>query len=256
MRGQKDLRLVAALALACAALALLIPVEGISLVFAIPLVLVLPGYAIAAVAFARRDLPWPQFLLLSIALSLATLILGSLLLNYLGGVRPLSWALLLVIVVIACCRGAAIRRGTAGRAPAWPRPRPRRLQLAMLLAAVAAATGAIVLSATPVPVDDALGYTQLWVLPEAGSEGREAQVGVRSQQQGPANYDLRIRIGEDEVVKRSFELAPGESRIVKLRAPPGASGTLPVIATLLLHNRPTSVYRRVKGTLVVSPEQR
>lgn len=256
MRGQKDLRLVAALALVCAVLALLIPVEGVALVFGAPLALLLPGYAIAAVAFARRDLPWPQFLLLSVALSLTTLILGSLLLNYLGGVHPLSWALLLVLVVLACCRGAAIRRGRSGRAPAWPRPRPNRLQLATLLAAVAAATGAIVLSATSVPVDDALGYTQLWILPEAGTGGREAQVGVRSQQQDPVDYDLRVRIGDDELVKRSFELAPGETRIVKLRAPPGASGTLPVVATLLLHNRPTSVYRRVKGTLVASPEPR
>ncbi len=250
MRGHGDLRLAAAAALLCALLALLIPVDGIALVFAMPLALVLPGYAITAAAFARRPLAWPQFLLLSIALSLAVLVLGSLLLNYLGGIHPLSWAVLLVLVVLAAGRAAALRRGKAGRGPSWPRPRLRRLEIAMVLGGVAAAVVAIVLSSSTVPVGDAIGYTQLWVLPQAGTEGREVQVGVRSQQQVSTNFDLRVRIGQDALVRRSFRLAPGETRLVKLRAPPGSSGTLPVIATLLRHNRPFSVYRRVKGSLV------
>jgi uncharacterized membrane protein len=249
VRGHGDLRLAAFAALLCAVLAPLIPLDGIALVFAVPLVLILPGYAITAAAFARRPLAWPQFLLLSIALSLAVLVLGSLLLNYVGGIHALSWALLLVAVVLAACRVAAVRRGKAGKGPSWPRPRLRRLEMAMVLAGVAAAVVAIVLSSSTVPVGDAIGYTQLWILPQAGSGGRVVQVGVRSQQQASTNYDLRVRIGQDALARRSFRLAPGETRLVKLRAPPGSQGTVPVIATLLRHNRPTSVYRRVKGSL-------
>jgi uncharacterized membrane protein len=250
MRGHGDLRLAAAAALLCALLALLIPVDGIALVFAVPLTLILPGYAIAAAAFARRRLAWPQFLLLSIALSLAVLVLGSLLLNYVGGIHPLSWAILLVLVVLAACRAAALRRGKVGKGPRWPRPRLRGLEVAMVVAGVAAAAAAIALSSSSVPVDKAIGYTQLWVLPQAGSEGHEVQVGVRSQQQATTAYDLRVRIGRDALVRRSFRLAPGETQLIKLRAPAGSEGTLPVIATLLRHNRPSSVYRRVKGSLV------
>ncbi len=250
MRGHGDLRLAAAAALLCALLALLIPVDGIALVFAMPLALVLPGYAITAAAFARRPLAWAQFLLLSIALSLAVLVLGSLLLNYLGGIHPLSWAILLVLVVLASCRAAALRRGKAGKGPSWPRPRLRRLEIAMVLGGAAAVVVAIVLSSSAVPVGDAIGYTQLWILPQAGSEGQEVQVGVRSQQQASTNFDLRVRIGGDALVRRSFRLAPGETRLFKLRAPPGSEGTVAVIATLLRHNRPFSVYRRVKGSLV------
>ena len=250
MKGHGDLRLLAAVALLCAVLALLIPLDGIALVFALPLVLVLPGYAITGAAFARRPLAWPHFLLLSIALSLAVLVLGSLLLDYVGGIHPLSWALLLVAVVFVACRVAAVRRGETGRGPSWPRPRLRRLETAMVLGGVVAAVVAIVLSSSTVPVEDAIGYTQLWVLPQAGSEGREVQVGVRSQQQTSTDFDLRVRIGRDALARRSFRLAPGETRLVKLRAPPGSEGTLPVVATLLRHNRPFSVYRRVKGSLV------
>lgn len=256
MRGHKDLRLACALAVACAVLALLIPFDGIALVFAIPLALVLPGYALVAAAFARRDPPRPYVLLLSLALSLATLTLGGLVLNYLGGVHPLSWALLLLLVVLAGCGTAAVRRGPPSATLRRSWPHPGGAQLALLIAAAAAAAAAIVLAATTVPNDDALGYTQLWILPQAGSQGREAQVGVRSEEQKPARFDLRIRLGDYRVVKRSFRLQPGEDRVVKLRAPPAASGVVPVVATLLRHNRPFKVYRRVKGSLVASPEQR
>jgi hypothetical protein len=249
VRGQGDLRLAAAAAVLCAVLALLIPVDGVALVFALPLVLLLPGYAITAAAFAQRPLAAPQLLLLSIALSLATLVLGSLVLNYIGGIHPLSWALLLLVVVFAACRVAAVRRGSSGKGVRLPRLRLGGLQAAMLLGAVAAAAVALVLASTSVPAEDALGYTQLWILPQPGTGGSRAQVGVRSQQQTSLDYDLRVRIGSDVVLRRSFRLAPGETRLVKLRAPPGTAGTVPVIATLLRHNRPTKVYRRVKGSL-------
>ncbi len=81
-------------------------------------------------------------------------------------------------------------------------------------------------------------------------------MGVRSQQQTSVDYDLRVRIGDDAVLRRSFRLAPGETRLVKLRAPPGTKGTVPVIATLLRHNRPFQVYRRVKGSLTARGESR
>ena len=256
MKGQGDLRLAAALAVLCAVLALLIPVYGVALFFALPLVLFLPGYAITAAAFARRPLPRPQTLLFSIALSLATLVLGSLVLNYLGGIHPLSWALLLTVVVFVACRVAAVRRGPGHQSARWPRPRLGRLEAAMLLGAVAAAAAALVLASTNVPADDALGYTQLWILPQAGSGGSKARVGVRSQQQTAVDYDLRVRIGAHTLLRRSFRLAPGETRLVKLRAPPGTEGTVPVIATLLRHNRPTKVYRRVRGSLTAPGESR
>ena len=142
-----------------------------------------------------------------------------------------------------------MRRGPGHKGVRLPRPRLGGLRAAMLLGAIAAATAALVLASTSVPADDALGYTQLWILPQPGTAHSRAQVGVRSQQQTSVAYDLRVRIGSDVVLRRSFRLAPGETRLVKLRAPRGTEGTVPVIATLLRHNRPTKVYRRVKGSL-------
>lgn len=253
MRGHKDLRLLAALAPTCAALALLIPLALPALVFAAPLALFLPGYAIAAAAFAGRDLSAPHRILFGVALSLAVLVLGSLLLNYLGGLHPLSWAILLVLVTLAGCRAAALRRRRAGGAPVRLRLRLGGIEALLLLGALVVGAGAVALANSTAPAERALGFTQLWVLPRAGSGGSEAQVGVRSQQQAPQRYDLRVKVGDDKVVRRSFRLAPGEARLVDVSAPAGAVGRLPVVATLLRHNRPFEVYHRVRGSLVASP---
>jgi uncharacterized membrane protein len=249
MRGQRDLRRVVWLALLCAVLALAIALPGLSLVFAAPLLLFLPGYALTAAAFGKRQLERPQLLLLAVALSLAVLAIGALVLNYLGGIHPLSWALLELLVVLVACRVAAVRRGKEKLPQRPPLPHPGKLGFLMLAGAVAAVAVAVVISATAVPNDDALGFTQLWVLPKADSGGSRAVVGVRSEEQHATDFDLRVRIGANRTVKRSFRLAPGEERQVQLQAPAGSSGDVPVTATLLRHNRPYSVYRRVKGSL-------
>jgi len=266
MRGQRDLRLVLALSALCAVVGFLLPLEGLALVFVAPLALLLPGYAITAATFARRELEWPQFLLLSLALSLTVLVLGSLLLNYVpGGIRGLSWSLLLLAVVLGCCRAAALRRDGKSGPPRWPRPRLGGLEIGLLSGGLAAAAAAVILASSAVPAKDAVGYTQLWLLPEAGSRGAEVQVGVKSQEQDPVDYDLRIRVGNygpgvrpshrgpatRETLTRSFRLDPGETRLTRISAPPGSTAAkVPVVATLLRHNQPFTVYRRVKGWLV------
>lgn len=249
MKGHRDLRRVFWLAVLCAALALAISLPGLSLLFAAPLLLFLPGYALTAAAFGKRQLERPQQLLLSLALSLAVLALGALILNYLGGIHPLSWALLELLVVFVACRVAVARRGKEKLPQRPPLPRPGKLGALLLAGAAAATVAALVISASAVPNEDALGFTQLWVLPKAGTGGSEAVVGVRSEEQRATDFDLRIRLGEDTTVKGSFRLAPGEERQVRVRPPAGSSGEVPVTATLLRHNRPYSVYRRVKGSL-------
>ena len=261
MRGHGDLRIAAWLAVLCTGLGLAVPLTGLSLLFVAPLALALPGYAITSATFARRELEWPQRLLLSISLSLAVLVLGSLLLNYVpGGIRALSWSLLLLGAVLGGCRIAALRRPARAAPRRPPLPRLRGRDATMLAAGMAAVATALVLSASSPPAPSAAGYTQLWILSTPGSGGTEAQVGVRSEEQQPVAYDLRVKIGPatptPEIVRRSFTLKPGESRTVAVGPPAARPGSrVPVTATLLRHNRPFSVYRRVRGWLV-APEGR
>jgi uncharacterized membrane protein len=247
-----ELRRVGLAAAICAAGALLIPFEAVRLLFAAPLALFLPGYAIAAACFSRGSLDRPRFLLVSLVLSLSTLALGGLVLNYMpGGIRPLSWALLLLLVTAAGCWVAA-RRWPAGKRPAraprvsWPKP----AAAALLLGGLAAAVAALVLAATTVPADNVVGYTELWALPAGGAESREVQVGVRSQEQTTVPYDLLIQVDKRPLVRREFSLEPGEERIVRLRTEPLLNGTpIPVTATLLRQNQTDKIYRRVRTWL-------
>ena len=248
MRGHRDLRLACAAALLCALVALLFPSEVVRLVFAAPLTLLLPGYAIAAATFARRDLDRPRMLLVGLCLSLSALVVGALLLNYApGGIRALSWALLLLAIVFGCARAAALAR-PASRAvgPRLPRAAPAALVLAGVGTAVAAA--ALALSASTVPADEAVGYTELWVLPDGASRAGDLQVGVGSEEKHAVPYDLLVKVGERPLVRRSFVLDPGATRVTHLAtgAAPGAA-PVPVVATLLRQNQVDRIYRRVKN---------
>jgi hypothetical protein len=249
VRGRRDLERAVAASLLCAPLALLAPVEAVALAFAAPLALFLPGYAIAAAAFARRPLGPAMLLVLSLALSLATLALGALLLDYLpGGIRPLPWALLLVAVVLGGCRVAALRR-PGGAAVAGRRlPRPGPAEAGLLLGGLALAVAAIALAAIALPAREAVGYTQLWALPEAG--GSVVRVGVASEEQDPAAYRLLVAFDGRPALSRELSLRPGEETALDIEAPPAAAGRpVAAVATLTRGDRPREVYRRVKTWL-------
>jgi uncharacterized membrane protein len=248
MRGHRDLRLIVAAAIVCAALALVIPVEFLSLLFAAPLAFFLPGYAIAAATLVRNRLPTMQLLPLSLGLSLATLALGSLLLNYLGGLMAGSWALLLVLVTVVAASVAAVRR-PAPQAGVMRLPRPAAATLMMALVGLVLAGGAVALAYTPLNAGHTIGYTELWIQP-AGDAA--VWVGVGNQQHTRTGYELQVKFGHGATpVSRSLTLDPGEQAVVRLTAPAGTpSGPLQVVGTLFREDTPGVAYRRVDTWLL------
>jgi uncharacterized membrane protein len=249
MRGNRDLRLVTAAAIACALLALLVPVEALSLVFAAPLAFFLPGYAIVSAVFVRARLVAPVLLTLSIGASLSTLALGALVLNYApGGVDGVGWAILLAAVTAAACRGAAIRRpATAGKwLPAWQAPAPS--QAGFLAAAAAVAAAALVLALATLPADRAIGYTELWMQPYAAGGKTGVRVGVGSNEQHRTSYELLVRLKKAGPTVERFVLQPGESRVLRVASVPAPGGDPARVTAVLFRpgqsNRP---YRRVSG---------
>lgn len=257
MRGHRDLRIAVGLALICALLAPLLPVEVLSLLFALPLAFFLPGYALTAATFARRPIERPQLLLLSLGLSLCVLALGALLLNYVpGGIGAVSWTLLLLLVVLNGCRVAALRRPatrSGGAALAWPGLRLTATGAGLLIAAVLCATAALAVTFTTTSAKHADGYTALWLLPPAPKDAPVggARIGVNSEEQKPADYRLQVRVGDrpGQIVRR-FSLDPGQTRVLKLKPPePGSAQPVAVKALLFRKNKSGNVYRRVSGWL-------
>src|SRR5258708_6038085 len=88
------------------------PVIGI--ILALPLVFVLPGYALTEALFHKRSLDASRRLLFSLGLSLEIAVVSGLILNLLPvGLQAVSWAALLgLLTVVFSLLAAYLRRGT------------------------------------------------------------------------------------------------------------------------------------------------
>ena len=251
MRGHRDLQWACLAAVACALVAALVPLGMVRLVAGLPLTLFLPGYAIVAAAFGSRELAPPKRTTLSFAVSLMVLALGAFVLNIFPfGLETASWAVLLPLVVIAACRGAALRRERPPREraarPALPRPAAGNLVLYALAAVIALA--ALGLAEKPLPAENAKGFTALWMLPTDKREEAVA-IGVDSNQQDFRSYRLRVSLGKDQSKTYRVELDPGEERVYEVDVPPQPSGRTHVVASLYKAGEPQKLYRRVTSWL-------
>jgi hypothetical protein len=180
------------------------------------------------------------------------LALGALVLNVFPfGIRTASWAVLLVVVILGACRGAALRRDRrqpgrerrplAGLRPSWG-------SVALLAAAVVIAAAALVLAQKPVPAKNAEGFTALWMLPTDAKEDA-LDVGVISSEHDPQRYLLHVRAsGEGKIANYRLRLEPGEEQVFRVSG--GLQATrqtkqIRVAASLYEANRPHRLYRRV-----------
>jgi uncharacterized membrane protein len=247
MRGHGDLEAAVGGAALCALLALALPFDLLRVLIGAPLLFFLPGYAITAAAFARGHIERSHFLVFSVGLSLAVLALGALILNYLpGGVRAGWWAVLLFLVVLGACRGAALRRARRAGAPvAWNVPQANRAQVGLLAGGALLAVAAVVLAFVPLSATNAIGYTEIWIQPLEASEGPGVRIGVGSGERDDSTYRLVVEFGEGEgEATRGLALAPGQKLVLELQPPdtspaatPGAVPT-PVTATLYKEDSP------------------
>lgn len=247
MRGHRDLQWASAGAVVCAVVAVLVPWEIVRVVAAVPLTLFLPGYAVAAVCFTPQELAPPKLWTLSVGVSLMLLALGALLLNVFPfGLTTLSWAVLLVLVVVACCRGAALRRSRPGQRRSlrisW---RPSPLDAGLVALAALIAVGALVLAQRPLPAGNAVGFTALWMLP-ANSQENAVVVGVLSSEQDPREYTLQVaQSRKARPTTHRVSLDPGEEKTFEIPVSRRLGGRAHVVASLYLSSQPRHLYRRV-----------
>lgn len=251
MRGHRDLTRACVAAVICALVAALVPWELVRLVAAVPLTLFLPGYAVVAAAFGSRKLAPPKRITLSVAVSLMVLALSAFVLNIFPfGLETASWAVLLPLVVIAACRGAALRRRAPQRSGegGLELPRPAAGSLALGILALAIAVAALALAERPLPAENAKGFSALWMLPTDASEEAVA-VGVVSNEQDPLGYRLEVSLGKDQSQTYRLDLDPGEERVYEVDVPPTPGGRTHIVASLYKEETPQKLYRRVTSWL-------
>jgi Protein of unknown function (DUF1616) len=256
MRGHGDLEAAVGGAALCALLALGLPFDLLRVLVGAPLLFFLPGYAIAAAIFARGRIQRSHFLVFSVGLSLAVLVLGALVLNYLpGGIRAGWWAVLLFLVVLGACRGAALRRPKqAGPPIALSLPRANRAQVGLLAGGALLALAAVILAFVPLSATNAIGYTEIWIQPLEVSEGPGVRIGVGSGERDDSSYRLVVEFGDGEgEATRQLTLAPGQKLELELEPPddsPAATpGAVPVPVTTTLFKEdspePDQAFRQV-----------
>ncbi len=247
MRGHQDLVWASVAAVICAVVSLLVPVEVISLLFLAPLALFLTGYAIIAGALPSWR-PEPSLrAVASLGTSLAVLALGEILLNYVGGLRALPWAILLVLVVLGFSRYAAIARPWRDEERLRvPLPRSGVASIVLVALGLLAAGAGVAVAFHPVAASRAKGFTELWLDP--GTSEEFFRVGVGSEEHHATSYLLVAHIGGAKTVERRLKLKPGERRVLTLPVRERfAAGSISVEVTLYRAAAPNKAYREVNG---------
>ena len=245
--ARSDVALVAALAvvacLVCAALPAGLAVVRVPL--ALPLVLVLPGYASVAALFAPGALRGGERIVLSLALSIAAAILSGLAVDGAGlKLTAQPWIDILGVITLAAS-AVAIRRGHV-RELELPRLRLRvhealALGATAILLAAAAAIGFTPL-APPAQTHGTAGFGLL-----EAPHGRPAVcVSVINEQFHTASYRVVVTVaGRPARTLTAARLAPGVTWRRLVAVGPG----LPhVNATLYRASAPTRAYRRTSIT--------
>ena len=252
----RDILVASALTIIACVLAFVLPADWTPVrILALPLVFVLPGYALTSAMFPGQALEFPKRLVFSLGVSLSMVVLGGLVLNLTPfGLRAGSWATLLGGITLAACAVTFIRRRrqsipVAGWSEGWNWSSGFSLRqglllgLAALIVCSAFAVSMIGAHRQPYP-----GFTQLWILPAGGANARNAvSLGVNNMESTAMEYRLAVSVG-GKIVKEwpAIDLYPNEKWDATLVLPqPGQAGAVMVEADLYSANAPTVIYRHV-----------
>jgi uncharacterized membrane protein len=250
-----DIIVVAVVTLVAAALAFIAPASNSALrIWTLPLVFILPGYALTAALFVERQPELLVRVVFWLGLSVVVVILGGVVLNLTpAGMHAGSWALFLASVTLGACVMVLIRRKEQGMPPmgllrtghsGLPFFKALVLGLAALIVC-----GAIVLSITDALQQPYAGFTQLWILPENGSAGAKDSVrlGVSNMESTATAYHLVVDM-DGKMVKQwaTIDLQQYKQWQATLALPPsGHTGPAKVEVLLYRAQAPTTVYRHV-----------
>lgn len=217
-------------------------------VVVVPLLVVVPGFALSAAWFAPRALGWVERTVLSIGLSLATLALGGLVLQWTGlGLHPSTWIVLLLSVTLLSGAAAFMRhRSTLPRAT-FHGVAITRQQSTMFGVAALVTAGALSMAVWSAVQPSRTGFTQLWLVPAstgtASSTAPTVHLGVSNQESVPTSYQLRLTLGNQTIHEwKQLDLAPYTTWETDVTLP--TTGTAQ--AFLYRSDAPTAIYRRVQ----------
>lgn len=214
--------------------------------FVLPLLLLLPGYALMSFLFPKRSLSSVDQIAFSLGLSLAVTVLSGLVLNLTSwGMQAKSWALLLGALTICLAIAAQIRRRSPIPTPSTRFTLNSRLGLLfgiaviLLVAAVSVASLGAIRQWTP-------GFTQLWILPIDDTASDKVILGLHNYEGTTVSYQLKLRAGDTLLIEFStIEIESGGKWETVVNVPPEYEGVQALKAELYRLDDPETIYRRV-----------
>lgn len=245
---------VAAAAIACLAAGLL-PSALVVLraLLALPLVLLVPGYALTAAIFGARRQPLAECAMFALALSLSATVISGLALDGLGvGLTARPWMGVLAAVTVVAAAIAALRGHVRvlNRGRVLVRPR----EAAALAAAVVLLGGAAALGFTPLHAPSDTGDGTGFVGIDRTSRADTAvTLTVINDELQTSSYSLSLTVaGRPRAHYGPIRLAPGESWTRRLAIRPGR----PRVVAKLEHAGSSTVLDSVYMSCWCSPPAR
>jgi uncharacterized membrane protein len=253
-RRHLDLILAVAIALMNVLWAFLhLNLPGVGIILALPLVFLLPGYALIAILFCKSHLDGLYRFVLSLGLSVVIDILGGFTLNFFPpGLREISWAELLgLLTTVLALVAVGLRRKYSSNEVRLSKFHFRFYECILvglsILLVILSLQYAVVQKAQP-----HTGFTQLWILPSTRVDNSCAiRLGVRSFEVNPVTYRVTMNLNNVQVKTwQSLTLASQQEWDQSvLIHPKFVNAAIHVEIMLYRVNEPKTVYREVHMTL-------
>ena len=220
--------------------------QPLRLALALPLLLLFTGHSVLR-ALGPIATSMTEHAVCAVGASIAIALAGGFLLNRLGALVPLGWALWLLTVVGGSAAVALWRRRPLDvRLVAWSLPNLRPRHLAMIGLAAAIMGGAYGLAARDEASQQEFKYVDFWIVGGAGAPGALI-VGVKSAELEPQVFDIEVtRAGQVVAVWQAIPLAPGQTWTRSLSLSIDAQRSQKVYARLYGHND-GKVHRQVSA---------
>jgi uncharacterized membrane protein len=215
-------------------------------ILALPFALFLPGYAALMAINPHVTIRRPEFILLSVGLSLAVTALCGLLLNWTpGGMQSQSWSIALgVFIIVASLIGLSRRREISLTPSASFSIGLDCTQQIMLGLAVVIVVAAFTIARQGALQQPTTPFTQLWLLPPEETESSIVQIGILNQENKTLTYRLQL-ISEPFLLMQwtSIELESGKTWETTFDLPADLDRSEPVKARLYRQDSPGVIYR-------------